>query len=68
MAEQNSNGRRMVLGNDWKYVFRDCDEDDGCIVIEQRHSNEGPDDEPVHDVHLPRGTWVYLMLWLQEHD
>ncbi len=57
---------RIIGAGQWKYVFRDCDEED-FIVIEQHYPDKGIDGEPVRDVRLPRGAWVDLMLWLQEH-
>ncbi len=67
MAEECKN--LIVIGGIWNYVFRDCDDEDGCIVIEQRFPEpERRDDEPVNSVHLPRSVWTSLQLYLMQKD
>jgi hypothetical protein len=52
----------------WHFQFRDCDEDDGCIVIE-KFLPDAPDDEaPIEDIHMDREAWTDLLLWLQSHE
>jgi hypothetical protein len=40
--------------NRHRFVVRECDSDDGCVVIEQWVTPEGSGDGiPTHDVHIP---------------